>query len=56
MDGNSSLKHVADDYRFGVAQQDERRCGQDMILLASEVDHFKDEVKSTVRSLRFYLD
>jgi hypothetical protein len=46
MDGNSSLKHVADDYRFGVVQQDERTCGQDTHLPPSEVDRFKDETKS----------
>lgn len=48
MDGNSSLKHVADDYRFGVIQQDERTCGRDVVLPPSEVDRFQDEVKSTV--------
>ena len=48
MDGNLSLKHVADDYRFGVIQQDERTCGGDVVLPPSEVDRFQDEVKSTV--------
>ena len=56
MDGNSSLKHVADDHRFGVIQRDERSCGHDMVLPASEVDHFKDETKSTVGDLQFCLD
>lgn len=48
MDGNSSLKHVANDYQFGVVQQDEQACGEDMVFLPSEVDRFKDEVKSKV--------
>ena len=53
MDGNSSLKHVADGYRFGIIQQDERMCGEGMILPPSEVDSFKDEVKSKVRNSLF---
>ena len=56
MDGNSSLKHVADDYRFGIVQQDEQSCGQDMVLPASTVDQFKDEVKSTVCNPHISLD
>jgi hypothetical protein len=52
MDGNSSLKHVADDYRFGVVQRDERTCGDDMVLPRSEVDRFQSE-KSKVSSVMF---
>jgi hypothetical protein len=53
MDGNSSLKHVADDYRFGVIQRDERPCHGNLVLPPSEVDHFQDEVKSTVNIFEF---
>ena len=53
MDGNSSLKHVADSYRFGIIQQDEQTCGEGVILPPSEVDSFKDEVKSKVRNSLF---
>lgn len=53
MDGNSSLKHVADDYRFGVVQRDERTYGDGMVLPPLEVDRFKKETKSKVCALRF---
>ena len=55
MDGNSSLKHVADDYRFGVVQRDERTCGGSMVLPPAMVDRFKDEVKSTVSGIQLLL-
>ena len=53
MDGNSSLKHVADDYRFGVVQRDERTYGESMVLPPFKVDRFKSETKSKVSAFNF---
>ena len=49
MDGNSSLKHVANDYRSGSVRQDERTHCRDMWISEDVVYSFKDKVKSMVR-------